>query len=170
MDLLHVIGPICSETVDSFFPDFTECDNRKSKAPIVIRICSPGGESSSGLAIYDLIKTARHEVAIEAYGECSSVAMVILQAAKIRIAAPSCRALIHNGVLEVSDGRLVGAQLKAAVKELKRLDEFFHRLMAERTGLPFKEIQRLCCNETVLTAQEMLKMNFVDAILGQEKE
>jgi ATP-dependent Clp protease protease subunit len=169
VDCIHLIGPITSETAAFFFPFFAEADGRKGKAPILVRLVTPGGDASVGLAIYDLIQGAKHPVIIEALGECSSIGMVILQAAKRRRVSKSLRALIHNGSVDVAEGHLGSQHLATAAKELKRLDAFLHRLLARHTGKSVQYIKKLCEAETVFTADELVANGFADDIINGKR-
>jgi ATP-dependent Clp protease protease subunit len=170
MDLLHLVGPFCPEMAGFFFPAFAEADNKKGKEPILIRMTSPGGDATIGLAMYDLVRTARHPVVIEAYGEASSIAIVFLQSAGRRRVSQSLRGLIHNGSMDMSEGLLPGKHLSSVAKELKRLDGFMHRLLVRHSGRSLKEIQKLCLDEAVMTAQEFVNVGFADDIIGLPKE
>jgi ATP-dependent protease ClpP protease subunit len=55
---------------------------------------SPGGSLCTGLAIYDRLKMVK-DCTITANGDCSSAALVVLQAAKLRRATPSTTFVIH---------------------------------------------------------------------------
>jgi ATP-dependent Clp protease protease subunit len=170
MDVIHLVGPFCPEMAAMFLPTFAEVNSKRGKEPILIRLVSPGGDATVGLAMYDLVRTADHPVIIEAYGECSSIGIVFLQAGNRRRVSQSLRGLIHNGSLDVSDGHMPGKHLASAAKELKALDDFLHRLLARHTGQPLKDIKKLCAEDTVLTAQDFVARGFADDIIGLPKE
>lgn len=73
---------------------------------ILIHLNSDGGSFSDGMAIYDAIRTAKSHITILAYGEASSMASVILQAADLRILMPSCYLMIHNSSVDLGTSSL----------------------------------------------------------------
>jgi len=77
-------------------------DKRPNK--INVSLCSEGGDLGAGLAIYDRLK-AVPDCTITATGECSSMATVILQAAKLRRATPNCQFLFHLSYAERPEGK-----------------------------------------------------------------
>jgi ATP-dependent protease ClpP protease subunit len=67
-------------------------DKRPNRINVMIN--SPGGGLCSALAIYDRLKMVKN-CTITASGDCSSAALVILQAAKLRRATPHTSFTIH---------------------------------------------------------------------------
>src|ERR1051326_4927277 len=75
---------------------FLEAEN--PEAPIELFINSPGGEVSSGLAIYDLIRMVKCPVITVSAGLTASIATIILVGGSKgrRLAWPNSRILIHQ--------------------------------------------------------------------------
>jgi len=64
---------------------------------ITIKLISDGGSVSIARAIYDLIRGCKNVVRIICYGEVSSSATLILQAADKRIMTPNSKLMLHIG-------------------------------------------------------------------------
>jgi ATP-dependent protease ClpP protease subunit len=65
--------------------------------PITILMNNPGGDVFHGLAIYDVIQTAKSHCIIKVYGQAMSMGSLILQAADKRIMMPHSKFMIHYG-------------------------------------------------------------------------
>jgi len=128
--------------------------------PIWIIIDSPGGELTSGLAIYDtiriLVKSGR-TVNILAMGDVSSMAGCIMQAGSRRYALPSTQFGVHQARIGPSDEKTEVNEMKDNARELDRLNDIVLGLISGRTGMPMKELKRKSKKTDLnLNAQEAL--------------
>lgn len=63
---------------------------------VTIHINSPGGVGSSGLALYDYIKTSQIPITCVVEGICASAATLIMLACPVRVMSPNSEVLIHQ--------------------------------------------------------------------------
>jgi ATP-dependent Clp protease protease subunit len=160
-----IVGEICHSTLVEVFPILIEADRQPSKKPICIRMTSQGGAATSGLALYDAIKLCKRDTRIEGFGECSSVATLVLQAADWRVVTEHTRILLHNGQAEAS-GTTTGHSMRNGADEILRTDKLFHRLMAAKSHRCSSDfIADLCAKESYLTAAQALEYDLVDEVL-----
>jgi ATP-dependent Clp protease, protease subunit len=142
--------------------------DRGKKANISLVIGSAGGEEYSGWAIYDTLCLARSKIIGQCFGECMSIAVLILQACDTRLLAPNCRMMIHNGSLTA--GSLSYEKFQALIKEENLITQKYYEALAERSGLSTKKVIELCNQETYMSAEEAVNHGFADGILGQTKK
>ena len=108
---------------------------------ISLYINSPGGVVTAGLAIYDTMQYLRAPVSTICIGMAASMASVLLAAGAKgkRYALPNSRIMIHQG-----SGGFRGntPDVFIQVKELERLNQINHEIMAKHTGQPLEKIIR----------------------------
>jgi ATP-dependent Clp protease, protease subunit len=108
---------------------------------ISLYINSPGGVVTAGLAIYDTMQYLRAPVSTICIGMAASMASVLLAAGAKgkRYALPNSRIMIHQG-----SGGFRGntPDVFIQVKELERLNQINHEILAKHTGQPLEKIIR----------------------------
>lgn len=159
-----IIGEISHSTLAEVFPILVEAEDQPKRKEICIRLTSQGGAATSGLALYDALKLCKKNIRIEAFGECSSIAALVLQAADWRVASEHCRFLLHNGQADV--GGIVNAQsMVSGGAELQRTDRLFHTILTSNSHLGESAMGDLCRAESYLTAFQALEVGLIDEIL-----
>lgn len=131
--------------------------------PIRVVLNSNGGDVAGGFAIYDAIKGCGVPVVIDAYGEASSIAALILQAGTLRRMAPECRFMIHDGSINLGD--VGAAQLISQAKEFETVNQRHNLILARVSGLTVAEVTAYCSKETYLSAEQCVGMGFADLVL-----
>lgn len=131
--------------------------------PITLIINCPGGDIIHGFAIYDAIENSQAEVHCVAIGEAASMAGIILQAGASRTMSQNCRLMLHDGYHGL-DGTMREVEKEVEHEKYWRLKTY--SLLAERTGLKKALISRKMSGDWNLTAEEALKYNLIDKVLG----
>jgi len=70
--------------------------------PITIHLNSPGGCSVSGFGLYDAIRACPNHITCVVYGEASSMASIILQAADVRKVHKHTVMVLHYGYVHIN--------------------------------------------------------------------
>jgi ATP-dependent Clp protease protease subunit len=138
----YFVGDIEKETARSAIERLRDFSNRSSR-PITLYLNTAGGNVTDGLALFD---TIRHivsrgiEVTVVVQGMAYSMGSVILQAASPnrRMAFPHSWMMIHE------PAKWAGWQSTSAaaqhLERLKAMQSQIHRILAERSGRPIKQI------------------------------
>lgn len=139
--------------------------SRKSKDPITIVFNSPGGNVWSGLAIYDAVMALKDEgikFTTVVRGMAASMAGVLLQAGDERVIGKNAYILIHE-VSDIAAGTT--SELEDELKLTKRLQARLLKILAERSTLSEKEIEKKWKkNDWWLDADESVELGFADKI------
>lgn len=138
----------------------------KSREPIKVILNSVGGEVYAGLLIFntirDLVKSGM-SIEIEARGLAASMGCIILQAGSKRTASKATRFLIH----EVSTwdwGKV--SEMEEKVEEIRKVNNLLRDIIAERSGHPKEEIDKLWTKKDVwYSASEAKEFGLIDEIL-----
>ena len=147
----------------------------KEVAELTVRICSPGGSLSEGLAICALFRDHGN---VHAYiqGMTASAATVLAMGAKKVSMSSESVILVHNAsymLLEweqANKERLAEKQeeYETLRRDLSTLDGVMARLYAKRSGRSEEEMSSLMTDERWLSAEEALSLGLVDEIIGDE--
>jgi ATP-dependent Clp protease protease subunit len=139
---------------------------------IIVLIMSSGGDVSSGLDIYDLIKNYPGKTTGIVYCGAASMATIILQGCDQRICALHAKILIHHisrnsvpfDILDDPTGNKF-AQLRAA---MRKQQQCLDNILVQRTGTSLREIRQECRRNRNLMSDEALKFGLVDRIATRE--
>lgn len=137
-----------------------------SRGPISLLINSTGGSVFDSSAIYDAICLAKSRVIGQAYGACMSGAIFILQACDTRLAAPTCRIMVHNPYSNTSNEFDI-KELRKEIKEACYVTNLYHEKLMEKSNLTLDKIKKLCEDTAYMTPEEALEFGLIDSILGQ---
>lgn len=163
---INIFGAIDHDMFVSVFKNLHALDN--TQGTINIFINSEGGCFTSGRAIFDSINGCKNYVRAMVYGEASSMASVILQAADERIMAPGSYIMIHDGE----------EYLGGHPENIKRWDNFykiqrewFYRVYLEKIKIvkprfTKKKLQDLLKFDTILYADDAIKLGLADKKFG----
>lgn len=135
----------------------------QSDDPILVHMCTVGGDDSYGMAIYNAIHECSCYVTIRAYAHARSMSSVILQAGDHRQLMPDCYFMIHHGTVFATD------TYKGAKSYLKLCDDSARRMMqvyTSRCDLTAKAIEAELDKkqEWYLTATEAVELGFADEV------
>lgn len=135
---------------------------------IDIYLNSPGGSVSAGMAIYDVMRHVKCDVATVCVGLAASMATLLLAAGTTgkRYAMPNARVMIH----QTSGGsRGTVADTRIYFEEMNRMFETYIRIMAERTGKDPDQIRRDCDRDFWMSAEEAVSYGIVDSLIADKK-
>ena len=135
------------------------------KADITLYLNTPGGQCSSGLAIYDTMQLIAPKVGTICTGMAASMGAVLLCAGEKgkRAALPHSRVLIHQP--------LGGAQGQAsdiliAAREIEKTRTELCGIIASHSGQPFEKVMADADRDYWMTSSEALEYGMIDKVLG----
>jgi ATP-dependent Clp protease protease subunit len=136
---------------------------------IHLYINSPGGSSTSMMAIYDTMRYVRPDIETVCLGQAASAAAVLLAAgtAGKRFALPNARVLIHQPSMEGVLGQVSDLEIQSA--EIQRIRAQLETTLARHTGRDIEEVRKDIERDKVLTADEARAYGIVDALLPYRK-
>lgn len=135
------------------------------KADISLYLNTPGGQVSSGLAIYDTMQLIAPKVGTICTGMAASMGAVLLCAGEKgkRAALPHSRVLIHQP--------LGGAQGQAsdiliAAREIEKTRTELCGIIASHSGQPFEKVLSDADRDYWMTSSEALEYGMIDKVLS----
>ena len=165
MDRIIFLGvPIDDDVANIVMAQLLFLASGDSHADITLYLNTPGGQVSSGLAIYDTMQIVQPDVATVCTGMAASMGSVLLCAGASgkRTALPHSRVLIHQP--------LGGAQGQAsdiliAAREIEKTRTELFRIIAEHSGQPLERVAADGDRDFWMTAEEAKAYGMVDEVL-----
>ena len=126
-----------------------------SEKDIHMYINSPGGEITSGMAIYDTMQYIKCDVSTICIGMAASMGAFLLAggAKGKRMALPNAEIMIHQP-LGGTQGQ--ATEIEIAAKHILATKEKMNRMLAENTGRSYEEVAADTERDNWKTAQEAL--------------
>ncbi len=133
---------------------------------ITIYLNTPGGSTTSGMAVYDTMKLVSSPITIVVTGMAASMGSVLLSAATKgqRLLYPHAQVLIHQPLIM---GRFMGAavDINIQAQEMEKTREEINRILSDASGQPLEKIQRDTDRDFYMNAQETIDYGLADRIV-----
>ncbi len=141
---------------------FLDADN--PGRDIYLYLNSPGGNVSSGMAIYDTMQFLRSPVNTICMGMAASMGSFLLAAGKAgkRSALPHSRIMIHQ---PSGGAQGTAADIEIQAKEILYLRAQMNGLYAKHTGRPLEQIERDMERDFFMSAEEAVKYGIIDSVI-----
>jgi ATP-dependent Clp protease protease subunit len=135
---------------------------------ISIYLNTPGGQVSSGLAIYDTIQLIDPDVQTICTGMAASMGSVLLCAGTKgkRSALPHSRVMIHQ---PLGGARGQASDILIAAQEIEKTRQELYSIISEHSGQPIEKIYADGDRDFWMTAQEAKDYGMIDEILYKKK-
>ena len=130
---------------------------------------TPGGQVSSGMAIYDTMQYIKPPVSTVCMGQAASMGAVLLAAGQKgkRYALPHSRILIHQ---PLGGFRGQATDIGIQAREILRLKEELNHILAEATGQPLEKIATDTERDYYLTPEQAKDYGIIDEIVVKKAQ
>ena len=170
MDRVIMLGvPIDDDVANIITAQLLFLASVDSTADISLYLNTPGGQVSSGLAIYDTMQLVEPDVATICTGMAASMGSVLLCAGAKgkRSALPHSKVLIHQP-LGGAQGQ--ATEILIAAKEIEKTRTELFNIIADHCGQPYEKVAADGERDYWMSAQEALDYGMVDEILTKKKK
>ncbi len=160
---IRIIGEITDDTAAYICSEIRYL-SRNSKEPLTLILNSLGGSISAGMAIYDTLNASGCEVTTVVEGMAASMAAFLATCAATkgrRFCQPNAEIMVHQplgGVQGPASDIIIAADHISSTK--RKMIKIF----ADSVNLEKSKIKALTDRDTWLSAEDALKMGFVDHI------
>jgi ATP-dependent Clp protease protease subunit len=139
-----------------------------SSSDISLYLNTPGGQVSSGLAIYDTMQIVEPDVATICTGMAASMGSVLLCAGAPgkRTALQHSRVMIHQ---PLGGARGQASDILIAAQEIEKTKRELYTIISEHSGQPLEKIYADGDRDFWMTSQEALEYGMIDEILTKRK-
>ena len=136
---------------------------------IYLYINSPGGQVSSGMAIYDTMQYIKPDVQTICIGQAASMGALLLAAGapKKRFALPHSRIMIHQ-----PSGGFQGqhTDIEIQAKEITRIRAILDGILAKHSGKAIEQVNQDTERDHYMTGQEAKSYGLIDNVISNREE
>ena len=136
---------------------------------IYLYINSPGGQVSSGMAIYDTILYIKPDVQTICIGQAASMGAMLLTAGapKKRFALPHSRIMIHQ-----PSGGFQGqhTDIEIQAKEITRIRAILDSILSKHSGKSVSQVNKDTERDHYMTAEEAKTYGLIDSVISNRDE
>lgn len=139
--------------------------------PITLYISSPGGEVTSGLAVYDYIRMMKSKVITVCIGTAASMGAILFLAGDERKMLPHTKIMIHDPSYgNASMGGMKPLEIRDRLDGLMQSRKLLAEIIAERSGMNLKKVYEKTRRDSFLNAEEAIKIGIATEILERGKK
>jgi ATP-dependent Clp protease protease subunit len=136
---------------------------------IYLYINSPGGQVSSGMAIYDTMQYIKPDVQTICIGQAASMGALLLTAGapKKRFSLPHARIMIHQ-----PSGGFQGqhTDIEIQAKEITRIRSILDTIMAKHSGQEVAQVNQDTERDHYMTAAEAKDYGLIDSVISDREK
>lgn len=159
---IFCVGEITKENAISLIMQLRYLQTTAS-TEITMYIDSPGGEVSSGLALYDVMQGITCPVRTVCLGCAYSMAALLLASGNRRDMLPHSRVMIHDPLITGGVGGSA-LHLDSIAQDLMRARETIAQILVKHTGRCLEEIYEKTRTDTYFDAEEAVAWGLADRI------
>ncbi|MBR1794250.1 MAG: ATP-dependent Clp protease proteolytic subunit [Bacteroidales bacterium] len=168
MDRIIFLGvPIDDDVANIVMAQLLFLASTDPGADITLYLNTPGGQVSSGLAIYDTMQIVQPDVATVCTGMAASMGSVLLCAGTKgkRSALPHSRVLIHQ---PLGGAKGQASDILIAAREIEKTRTELFRIISEHSGQSLERVAADGDRDFWMTAEEAKAYGMVDEILTKK--
>jgi ATP-dependent Clp protease protease subunit len=133
---------------------------------ISLYINSPGGVTTSGLAILDTMNLVEPDIVTYCVGQAASMAAVLLASGTRgkRFSLPYSRILIHQPHATGLGGQAADIDIQA--RDILRTRELLNQILADATRQPIQKIERDVDRDYIMDSRQALEYGIIDRVIS----
>ena len=162
---LECVGKINDQSVYSLCRQLRHLQREDPQGEITIYINSPGGEVSSGLALYDMMQGISCPIRTVCLGKAASMGAILFVSGDKREILPHGEVMIHDPLLRSGPGGSALA-VQEVSKGLLKTRLILCDILAQHTGKSRQEIYRKTAKDTWFDAEEAVAFGLADRIIN----
>ena len=136
---------------------------------IYLYVNTPGGQVSSGMAIYDTMQYIKPDVQTICIGQAASMGALLLAAGANgkRFSLPHARIMIHQ-----PSGGFQGqhTDIEIQAKEISRIRDILDGIFSTHSGQDRKKVHKDTERDHYMTGEEALKYGLIDKLITKREE
>ncbi|MDD7761217.1 MAG: ATP-dependent Clp endopeptidase proteolytic subunit ClpP [Firmicutes bacterium] len=166
--IIFVTGEVNDAMADLVVAQLLFLEAEDPEKDIQMYINSPGGQVTSGFAIFDTMRHIKPDVSTIVVGMAASMGAILSTAGTKgkRYALPNADIMIHQP-LGGSQGQAEDIRIQAE-KILETRDRL-NKILSECTGQPLEKIEKDTDRDNYLSADEAVEYGLIDKVLRSEK-
>lgn len=166
--IIFLAGPIDDYLSNLVIAEILLLASKDPGKDIKLYINTPGGNVTSGLAIYDTMQHVNCDVSTICIGMAASMGAVLLAAGckGKRFILPNSEVLLHQVAGGVSGQ---ATEIEIAAKQILKVKAKLNQILAKHTGRALSVIEKDTDRDFYLTAEEAKKYGVVDEVIKDKR-
>lgn len=161
--IIFISGEIDDHTANLVVAQLLFLEAENPDKDVNIYINSPGGSITAGMAIFDTMEYIKPEVSTICVGMAASMGAFLLAAGAKgkRYALPNAEVMIHQ---PLGGARGQASDIKIQADRIIKMRQDLNRILSEKTGKPYEQIERDTDRDFFMTAEEAVAYGIVDSV------
>ncbi len=156
-----------STTMTEMIKRFMYLDRTDPGKEITLYITSPGGEVTSGLVFYDIIRMAKSPVKTVCIGLAASMGSIIFLAGDERCMTKHSQIMIHDPSVTLGNEPSRALAVQDTLENLMKTREELARIIADRTGKNLRTVYSKTKGDSYFNAKEALEFGLATRIIEE---
>ncbi len=168
---IFLVGEVNDESCNELIKQLLYMEGEDNTRPITLFINSPGGDVTSGLAVYDTIRLMKSPVTAVVMGIAASMGSIILLACdkERRFMLPSSRVMIHDCCWGSRNfGGYKPHEIEQELTQLKNTNARLLSIIAERCGKTVKQVAKVTMHDSYFDAKEAIEFGLISAVVDDD--
>ena len=165
--MIFLTEEINSEVTTGVIRELLCLEKADPKKEITLCVTTPGGEVTSGLALYDVLRGLKCPVRMVCIGTAASMGAIIFLAGNKRQILRHCQVMVHDPLLSGLSGSRKALELEKEALKLMESRAIIGGIIAERTGHSLEEVYEKTKEDTYLDAEEALAFGIATEIVDR---
>ena len=165
---IFLTGEVSAESMNSLLMSLIHLEEEAPGEPVTLFVNSPGGEVTSGLAVYDYLRGMRSPVTTVCTGTAASMGAILFLAGQERLMFSHSKLMIHDPAYGSAPAGEKPRQMEERLRDLRRTQQVLSGIIAERTGHPVSEIDEITQYDSWYPAGEAVAFGLATGIYGRD--
>ena len=161
---LVCVGTIDRNLVNSLILQLRHLQKEDPDGEVTVFINSPGGEVTSGLALYDVMQAVSCPIRTVCLGMAASMAALLFLAGDQRDMLPHSTVMIHDPLIAGGVGGSA-LELRTVADKIMHTREVTAQVIARHTGKALEEVLEKTARDTYFEAEEAVAWGLADRIV-----
>jgi ATP-dependent Clp protease, protease subunit len=164
--VVFIVGPVEDYMANLVVAQLLYLESENPDKDIHLYINSPGGNVSSGLAIYDTMQFVKSDISTICVGQAASMGALLLAggADEKRFALPHSRIMVHQPSAGFQ-GQATDINIHA--REVLELKSRLNAIMSKHTGKDAKRIEADLERDNFMSAEKAAEYGIIDTVLSE---
>ena len=163
---VECIGEITEDSVAALILQLRYLHHEAPEQEITMYINSPGGEVSSGLALYDVMKAIQCPIRTVCVGTAASMAAILFLSGDKRDMLAHSKVMIHDPLIP---GGIGGSALKvdAVARNLMQTRQTVADIISRHTGKSLEDVLAKTASDSYFDAEQAVEWGLADRIIHE---
>ena len=134
---------------------------------ITLFISSPGGEVTSGLALYDVLRMGKSPIRTVCIGTAASMGAILFLAGDKRCMLKHSKLMIHDPSVNMGNAPSKALAIQETLENIMDTREILARIISERTGQKLRTVYSKTKGDAYFNAEDALDFGLATEILEE---